>query len=215
MKYKSIDNAIKDVDEDKGIVKFAFAHFCSIDSDGDMIQKGAYEKTIKERHTAGRIYHYKNHDSNVVVGKLLELYEEGEYGIAVSKMSKNTAGRDALIEYQEGIITEHSQGLYPIKQKDMNDYNLITEIKLVEVSTLTKEAANPNTPVLDVKEAKNIIKELNERLKKGNYSDEYYNNIQQEIEILSKTLHSLKPSQDTLGEPLVKAYNSYINLFKL
>lgn len=218
MLFKSVDGGIKDIDQSKGIVKFAFANFGTVDSDGDVIQKGAYNKTISESGPKGsdRIYHYKNHNNNVVVGKPIEIYEDGEFAIMVSKMSQNTAGRDALIEYQEGIIKEHSQGFYTEKQSQKDNYNLITEVRLVEASTLTKAAANPNTPTIDVKnnELEYLIKELSKRFKIGNFSDEYYISIEKQIESLTKQFHSVKPSTLTFTEPINDVYDSTINLFK-
>lgn len=215
MFYKALENSVKDVDTAKGIVKFAFAHFGSVDSDGDVIVKGAYTKTISELGPSGkdRIYHYKNHDSNIAVGKPLEIYENGDYAIMVSKLSKNSYGQDALIEYQEGIIKEHSQGFYipKGKQERKEDANYITEVIMAEASTLTKWAANPNTPVFEVKsqQLETLITELTKRLKVGSFSDEYLSNIEIQIKNLQAAIHSLKPVVSTLQEPTGELFNYF------
>lgn len=210
MIFKSLENSIKDVDTAKGIVKFAFAHFGSKDSDGDIIVKGAYQKTISELGPTGkdRIYHYKNHDSNQAVGKPIEIYETGEHAIMISQLSKNSFGRDALIEYQEGIIKEHSQGFYipKGKQEEKDGANYIKEVIMAEASTLTKWAANPNTPVFDLKNKKSeelteLLAELTSRVKIGKFSDEYLSAIEHKIKQLQAAIHSLKPDDSTSKEP--------------
>ena len=47
--YKSFEYGIKDIDSSKGIITGYFSAFNSKDSDGDIIFKGAYSKTIQER----------------------------------------------------------------------------------------------------------------------------------------------------------------------
>src|SRR5690606_39504722 len=90
----------------------------------------------------------------------------------ISQLSKNSFGRDALIEYQEGIIKEHSQGFYipKGKQEEKDGANYIKEVIMAEASTLTKWAANPNTPVFDLKNKKSeelteLLAELTARVK--------------------------------------------------
>jgi len=206
LQYKALENSIKDIDTGKGIVKFAFAHFSSIDSDGDIIVKGAYTKTIAEG--KDRIYHYKNHDPNIAIGKPLEIYETSEHAVMVSQLSKNSSGRDALIEYQEGIIKEHSQGFYipKGKQERKSDANYIYEVTLAEASTLTKWAANPNTPVFEVKaqQLETLITELTKRLKVGTFSDNYLSNIEKQINELQEAISLLKAGTSTFQEPSVE-----------
>lgn len=202
--HKNIGDAIRDVSEKEGIVKFAFAHFGSLDSDGDVIEKGAYNKTVAESGPKGkdRIYHYKNHDSRQVVGRPMEIYPEGDYMVMVSKLSKNAAGRDTLIEYQEGIIKEHSQGFYIMKDDRQEDKRIIQEVKMVEASSLTMWAANPNTPVLDLKEAKENIEKT---LKVGRLSDEYLSELEQLHFLIKNHLEAAA----ALPKPEVKEEDGY------
>jgi phage head maturation protease len=66
--FKSFDYSIKgaDIDASKGIVTGYFAAFNNKDSDGDIIVKGAFAKTIKERgpqSSKPRIKHLLDHGS--------------------------------------------------------------------------------------------------------------------------------------------------------
>lgn len=191
---KSISGQVNDVDTKEGIVKFAFAHFGSLDFDGDIIQKGAYAKTVKENGPKGKdkIFHYKNHNHNMPVGKPMEIFEEGNYMVMVSKLSKNTYGRDALIEYEEGIIKEHSQGFYIVKdnkeERKSGEPRIIREVSMIEASSLSTWAANENTPVFELKTFKS---ELDKRLRIGSFSDGYL----KELEELKEYLNHFKPEQ--------------------
>ena len=130
-----------------------FAHFGSIDSDGDIFQKGAFAKTIQEngpKSAKPRIKYLLDHDKKQVAGVLHDLYEdeiglkyEGELGdwdtgVKVRAMAKKKA------------LTEHSVGFNTIK-RDKSDKRIITEAKLWEGSILQTWGANSNTPVLYVK----------------------------------------------------------------
>ena len=81
--------------------------------------------------------------------------EEDSHGLlAVSKIlgQDHSKGRDALIEYEEGAITEHSIGFRLIKwEADQNeDLLMLTEIALYEGSGVSW-GANQETPTIDVK----------------------------------------------------------------
>ena len=206
------DLKIKDVDSKLGDVEFYFANFGSRDSDNDVILAGAYEKTIKEN--TNRIKHIKNHNISIPVGKLQTLYTDTLGAVAQSMLSKSTAGRDTLIEYEEGIITEHSQGFQVIKE-DFNEsesWNEIKEVKLWEVSSLTGWGANENMPVIglkslnsarDVQKAINLLNGLDNILHKSKISDERGAELQKAFDDLGKTMKTLmKPSQDTSDQPI-------------
>jgi len=233
LQYKQIGNPkdhliIKDIDDKQGIVSFYFANFGSRDSDNDVIMEGAYTKTIKENRD--RIKHIKNHDINKPVGLIKNLYIDTIGAIAESQMSKSTDGRDALIMYSEGIITEHSQGFVTMKERfnDMEGFNEILEVQLWEVSTLTGWGANSNTPVLgiksisndvELKKAINLLKGLDNVLRKSKISDEkgaelntIYNQLGETLESLKKDSEPLQNNTQKNGEPNQKGLNwEYIN----
>jgi uncharacterized protein len=192
---KSIPLQLKDIDGKQGIVAFYFAHFGSVDMENDLIEKGAYKKTIAENRN--RIKHFKNHDPLQVPGVIQELGEDETGAFAVSKLMPTTLGKDTLIEYEHKAITEHSQGFQTIKQ-EKGTVNIIKEVKLWEVSSLTHWGANENTPTLYVKNANDAIqmlKSLNQILTKTEISDERAAELQKEYEQLSLIIKTLGAGQ--------------------
>lgn len=165
--YKNLDLQIKDVDKKSGIVTGYFSAFDIVDSDGDIIRKGAFTKTINEMFPKGRIKHLMNHDPSKPLGKLLELKEDN-YGLYYeSKVGTHALGQDFIKMVESDLIKEHSIGfndLTPESKRRGDGYNNITEVKLFEGSSLTAWGANEFTPLLGMKGAS--IEELSERIKK-------------------------------------------------
>ena len=204
--YKQSTLELKGFDDKQGIVEFYFASFNTLDSDGDIIAEGAYKKTLeetKENSHRNRIKHFKNHNPEQVVGVIKEFYTDDKGVIAVSQLVKTTLGKDTLIEYESGIITEHSQGFQIVQEEkdNMEGVNIIKEIKLWEVSSLTHWGANKNTPVVGVKSEKDILslmQKMNQILSSSNISDERGEELLKAYNELGETLKSLqKPLQDT------------------
>lgn len=146
---------VKDVDQKRGVVVAYGNSWDVIDSDQEFVEKGAFTKTIREWGPGGRgrIAHLSDHNPTSRIGKMQELVED-EVGLRfVSKLSKNSKGRDALIEYEEGILNEHSIGYDIIgwRRDEDRDALGLTELKLYEISPVTW-GANMFTPTVDVKE---------------------------------------------------------------
>src|SRR5690606_22036980 len=106
--------------------------------------------------------------------------------------------------YQEGIIKEHSQGFYipKGKQEEKDGANYIKEVIMAEASTLTKWAANPNTPVFDLKNKKSeelteLLAELTSRVKIGKLTDEYLSAMEHKTAQVPAAIHSSKPDDST------------------
>ena len=204
---KSNSLELKDFSDKEGIVSFYFADFDSKDSDNDIIRAGAYKKTIEEN--KARIKHFKNHDATQVVGVLKEIGEDHKGAYAVSQIAKTTLGRDTLIEYEAGIITEHSHG-FQIMQDEFDQTegaNIIKEVRLWEVSSLTHWGANQNTPVIGIKSAKDAVvqmQKLNHILHNSKISDEKGEELLKQYDELNKFFKSLniepKPIEKSLGE---------------
>lgn len=165
---------LKDLDPKKGIVSFYFAGYDNIDSDGDVIKKGSYNKTFKEM--AGRIKHLMNHSKVQSPGVPVEFGEDNAGAWVVSQLTKTTLGKDTLIEYEAGVITEHSHGFKVVKENydQQLKANIITEMMLWEVTSLTAWGANQNTPTRSIKEAdiETLIKNIESVLHSSSISDE-------------------------------------------
>lgn len=221
---KNISFELKDLDEGSREVVFYGSAFDVLDSDNDVIRKGAFAKSIQERGASSngrKIAHLRNHDFEHQIGNIKEISEDS-YGLrVVSVLGKSTKGQDALLDYQDGILREHSIGFNYVQDKikfvedsTFNDKGHwdITEVKLWEVSGVTF-GANEFTPVLDV--AKGLdnksqliakLNQLNENflkaIKNGKGTDERLENLEarfKQICELQKALASEKPSfKDTL-----------------
>ena len=193
---KNIKTEISDVDTTQGIVSGYFARFNNIDSDGDKIKSGAFLKTINEN--MERIKHLKNHDPNKMIGKIIDLHEDGSGLHFTTQLSKNTHGSDALIEYQEGLITEHSIGYNVIKSSNSNDqFQELVELKLFEGSAVTW-GANPDTPVTGLKgiesteEVQNELNHLLKYMKVAGLTDDTYASAEIKIKQLQQAIANFK-----------------------
>lgn len=155
---------VKDIDGKKGIVTGYFADFDTIDSDGDIIKKGAFTRTITSMGPTAakpRIKHLQNHNPYQPLGVLQTLKEDTKGLYYESQIGPHALGKDFLLMAEAGLITEHSIGYRTIKYnqlmpwedwKDGEAMRELTELKLYEGSSLTAWGANPNTPLTGVKE---------------------------------------------------------------
>lgn len=216
---KTIDLKVSDVDLKSRQVKGYFASFDTLDSDRDIIRKGAFTKSIQERgvNSSGnrKIAHLRNHDWDHQIGRLDELGEDSKGLYFVSTLGTSSKGEDALRDYQEGILIEHSIGFNYIpdrieKAEDSvhGEYFNVTEVKLWEGSAVTF-GANSLTPVIDVakgladyneilEKTKELTADISQAVKSGRDSQ----NIElmfAQLKQLQHSLTNLTPSvKDTL-----------------
>lgn len=205
-KIKSCPLSVKDIDGKQGIVQFyASAFGGEKDSDGDIILKGSFTKTLNDQ--KGRIKHLLNHDVNSVPGVIIELKEDSKGLLVTSQLAKGSDGefstlaKDTLINYEAGVITEHSIG-YKATQEDYDkekETNFIKEIKLWETSSLTGWGANKNTPFVGMKSQKDLedeIRAIEKVLHSSSISDEGASKLLKHIERINTYLKSLKEPVD-------------------
>jgi HK97 family phage prohead protease len=212
-KIKSQGLQIKDVDTKSRRVAMYLAHFGNIDSDQDMIVKGAFSKSLQERgvdSTSNRkIAFLRHHDWKMQIGKFVELKEDENGLYAVGELGTSTLGNDALCDYQDGIIREHSIGFRYMQDKlkwiedetkDAGGYWLVSEVALWEGSDVTF-GANEMTPVLEVGKSeekslfvKNIADEMNTIIKalaNGSRTDESLYGLEMRHKFLSSQLSEI------------------------
>ncbi len=101
MDYSNLILNARDIDNKKGVVSFYFANFEKPDRHKRLMEPNAFNRTFKNN--MNRIRHYKNHNMDIVLGKVLELNSDSKGAYAVSKLSKSDEGRDILIQYEEGL----------------------------------------------------------------------------------------------------------------
>ena len=151
MLFKSLAAQLEDVSVKDGLVTHYWSAFGNRDSDGDVIERGAYAKTIAERGPAGanRIKFLWQHDVYSPIGRPVEMVEDEKGLRVVTKVSPTTLGSDAMILYEDGVLTEHSVGI-DILRRDERENAVVLETRLWEGSVVTW-GANPLTPFLGMK----------------------------------------------------------------
>lgn len=203
--YKDVSFSVKELDFNKRIVRVAIARYNDKDSDGDIILNTAHAKSISEigpQSNKPRFKHLKNHDRTKTPGNPSKLTVEGDLLVMESKIVETTLGNDTLVEYQEGIITEHSHGFKVVDGEfsEADGAFIIKEAILMEGSSLNAWGANANTPTLGIKsyhEALMLMDDLTKYLKIGSFSDRKLSNLEEQLKDLNKFIEELKVKNAT------------------
>lgn len=205
---KTIGNSVKDISDRR--VKVAIAHIGSKDYDNDIIQPGAFTKTITERGPKGAnlIWHLTDHNPSLkaAVGKFSELFIEGDYLAGVTDIPNTTWGNDVLEFYKTGHINQHSIGYRTIKYETVNEgnkdeYRNLKELFMYEGSAVLW-GANPNTPTLGksltTEEAlaehdklSNEMRILVKSLRDGRFTDDAFELIELRLVQINEAIKSL------------------------
>ena len=194
-----------DADDKSGIVKGYGSVFGNVDSDGDIITKGAYTKTIKEN--GERVRYLYQHNMDWPLGKMLNLYEDEKGLVFEAEIPQTRLGKDVMQLIKAGVVTENSVGILPINKAMANGYREIREVKLFEISAVTL-AANDQALILDVKGNVDVEKIANKYdnlaklIRKGDISYELGYAIEAELyKLKSLFVNATEPSvEDTLPE---------------
>lgn len=150
MLFKSAGfDGIADLDEKNGKITGYGSVFGNVDSDNDIINKGAYTKTIKEN--GSRVRYLYQHDMSKPLGTIDSLSEDNRGLKFEATIPPTTLGKDTLILMKNGVINQNSVGIIPI-QKQFNNKGIreINEVKLFEISAVTM-AANDQAMITDAK----------------------------------------------------------------
>ena len=107
--YKAVRFNVENVDEDSGEFSGYAAVFGNRDNGDDIIEKGAFSKTIREDFDRIKILSQHN-DCELPIGKPLELRED-EKGLYIrGKISDTQKGRDVRTLLKDGVLNELSIG---------------------------------------------------------------------------------------------------------
>jgi HK97 family phage prohead protease len=196
---KTMELKVADMDAGSRTVKGYLSAFGIIDSDNDMIMPGAFKKSITENGPLSssnrKIAFLRNHEWEDQIGKMLELSED-DYGLLfVAQLGRSSKGDDALLDYQDGIIREHSIGFsyVPDKMKAIETadgmYWAISEVKLWEGSAVTF-GSNQFTPVLQVAKG----------MDSGAAKQAALEKLAQETEAIAKAIRNGKGTDSRLQE---------------
>lgn len=213
--YKSTHlGEIIDADEKMGIVKGYGSVFGNVDSDGDIINKGAYKKTIQEN--GSRVKYLYQHDMDKPIGKMQHLEEDEKGLVFEAQVPKTRLGLDVIELMKAGVITENSVGILPIQKSNNGQYRELNEVKLFEVSAVTL-AANDQAMILDVKgnfDPEKILKRFDNMAKlirKGDISDELGYALEAEIyKLKSLYINATLPTIEVTEPTVVKSDDNEI-----
>ena len=191
-KIKSISAEIKDISESQRIVEGYLSVFGNVDSYNEIVEKGAFRKTIKENGPTGtgRIRHFMDHNIFKAVGVFEELREDEKGLYFRSKLGRHTLGNDLLYMYMDGLVKEHSIGYDVVRDEMKGETKVLTELKLWEGSSLQSWAANDQALVTDVKWAASFdqIEQIEQILRNSKLTDETIKSIELQLKVIRETL---------------------------
>lgn len=141
-------------DAEAGVFEGYASVFGNIDSDGDIIEKGAYAEFLADDWSRVKIMALHN-DQWLPIGKPLKLFED-DVGLYIkAKISDTSMGLDIRQLMKDGVLDELSIGFVLLDYFMDDDGNRhLTKIILQEVSVVTW-AANDKAKILDVKAQSN------------------------------------------------------------
>jgi len=224
LKFKNFEIEETKADDKGGLTISGYgAYFGNIDSYGDVIEKGAFQNTLNERRD--RIAFCYQHDIWNPIGKIQSI-EEDERGLKIS-VKLSDAEKDIQTKIKEGILKEMSIGYRTVNSKteirNEQEVNVLTEIKLIEVSLVTV-AANPLALIESMKNEEQIdfIKNEFDRV----LSIVRNENINFEIQKLKSLVLNVSPqveqtktdahlSKEEIITALVGGKNEMLNALKL
>lgn len=150
MDFKAIKFETKALDENK--FEGYASYFNNIDSYDDIIERGAFKKTIAENR--GRIKVLWQHDAAEPIGIPEEMYEDDNGLYVRAKISMTDTGKKAMTLIKDGVITEMSIGYDVLKDdyKMMGNrrIRMLKEVRLWEFSPVTF-AANDKAKIMKMR----------------------------------------------------------------
>ena len=195
--HKAVKFNLESSDENTGEFSGYAAVFGNLDDGNDIIEKGAFAKTIAA--DLDRIKILALHNSSwLPVGKPLELRED-EHGLFIwGKISDTSMGRDVMTLLRDGVLGELSIGYDAVDFEWDGDSGIrhLKEIKLWEVSIVTWAMNDQAT----IDEVKSMAEALKAEAASGKLTEAKANNlkpfltaIRELVEVLSPLLAKPKP----------------------
>ena len=165
--------SMKDLDTDSHIIEIKFASYGSPDSDGDILLKGCFAKSINERgpesSTNRKIVFLWQHDIKDPIGKIMKIEEREDGAYATIKLSDFDAvpnARRAYAQLKDEDINQFSFGFDYVWDKVEYDEELdafiVKEVKLYEISVVTLGANELTEFIGEIANEEHIEKYLKE-----------------------------------------------------
>ena len=203
--HKAVKFNLESSDENTGEFSGYAAVFGNLDDGNDIIEKGAFAKTIAA--DLDRIKILALHNSSwLPVGKPLELRED-EHGLFIwGKISDTSMGRAVMTLLRDGVLGELSIGYDAVDFEWDGDSGIrhLKEIKLWEVSIVTWAMNDQAT----IDEVKSMAEALKAEAASGKLTEAKANNlkpfltaIRELVEVLSPLLAKPKPEPAPEQDP--------------
>jgi HK97 family phage prohead protease len=160
MEFKSIKFDGDTINPDERTFEGYAASYGNLDTDGDIIEPGAFAKSIKEGFPSGRIKVLWQHRADMPIGLPVEMREDSKGLYVKARISRTEKGEEALQLLRDKVIDRMSVGFSIPSGKtgyDATGTRRIYEGKLYEFSLVTWPA-NDQAIVTGVK----TLKELRE-----------------------------------------------------
>ncbi|MFI8771287.1 HK97 family phage prohead protease [Gordonia sp. NPDC062954] len=146
---------VKAVQDDAGTFEAYVSVFGNVDSVGDVVERGAFAKTLAEWAERGRhvpvYYGHRTDDPDMCVGHVVEAVED-EHGLKASVQidMDGPKGAQTFRLVKDGRIGECSFGYVVRESERENGHNVLKELELLEVSVVPV-GANRATSISNVK----------------------------------------------------------------
>ena len=110
MEFKSLKFEAAEIDPDERTFEGYAAAYGNVDTDNDIIETGAFTKSIKEGFPANRIKVLWQHSPHLPIGKPTVMREDSRGVWVKSKISRTTQGNDAIELLRDNVIDRLSVG---------------------------------------------------------------------------------------------------------
>ena len=210
--------AVKDIDLKNRVVTGYLSSFDNVDHSGDIITKGAYAKSLKERRNS--IMFLNQHKWDQPHGKFAILQEDTKGLYFESEPLINTTySNDTLKLYDAGILKEHSVGFVTITKETKGDNRILKELKLYEGSNVTL-GDNPDTPFTGFKsmtliETNDKISTILKFFKNGDVTDDTFQLLEIALKDLQKHAYEIglntKQKEVVIEPTAAEMIRSYLN----
>ena len=133
---KTIQFKMEAFDEDEGVFSGYGAVFGNLDSGGDIIEHGAFTRTLAKGWERVKILALHN-DGILPIGKPLELREDENGLFLKARISDTATGRDVKTLIKDGVLNELSIGYDPVVfEYDADQARHLKEVELYEISVV-------------------------------------------------------------------------------
>lgn len=202
VKPKNLQFKITEDEDGTGYIEGYASVFGNIDTMNEVVQEGAFAKTLGENLQAGKVkfvdFHNSMRSSEDILG-VVEEAEEDEHGLKFkARLSSTDRAQNVRTKIKEGILDALSIGYDVIQDEVEDNIRYLKELKLWEISVVSW-GANPEAGVTGVKQ--DFTKQLEEitwRAKEGRVlSKRNYEKVQEAKQALEALLESAEPENST------------------